>query len=279
MNDAFDKQRLLSRREMLGLSTSTLLALGLWPGALRAQGKSESGNFHFLVINDIHYINEKCAAFLERVLGKIKEGPTPEFCIIAGDLSHHGTEAELRSVQEIFARLNMPIHVVPGNHDYKTQTDRKDYDKVHPKGLNYSFIHKGWQFLGFDSTEGLRASNTTVHDPAMRFLTETLAKMSKMQPTIAFTHFPMGEKVTNSPRNAGEVLELFKEHNLQTVFGGHYHAYTERTFQKASVVTNRCCSFSQPNHDKSTEKGYFVCEAKDGAINRKFVEISTAGIA
>src|SRR5438045_4046368 len=202
MNKDFSKDRLLSRREMLGLSASTLLALGLWPGALRAQGKAESGNFHFLVVNDIHYVDEKCAAFLERVLGKIKAGATPEFCIIAGDLSHHGTEAELRAVQEMFARLNMPIHVVPGNHDYKTQTDRTDYDKVHARGLNYSFTHKGWQFLGFDSTEGLRAANTTVHEPAMRFLTETLPKISKTQPTVAFTHFPLSEKVTNCPHNA-----------------------------------------------------------------------------
>jgi hypothetical protein len=62
------------------------------------------------------------------------------------------------------------------------------------------------------------------------------------------------------------------------MFGGHFHSFTERTFQHATLVTNRCCSFSQPNHDKTTEKGYFACEAKDGAIHRSFVEVPTAGI-
>src|SRR5258705_13134555 len=84
------RERPLSRREMLGVSASTLLSLGLWPGALRAQGKGNSGDFHFVVVNDVHYINEKCAAFLERVLQRIKAGASPDFCLLAGDLSHHG---------------------------------------------------------------------------------------------------------------------------------------------------------------------------------------------
>ena len=278
MHTNFCKERLVSRREMLGLSAGALLSLGLWPGALRAQGKAEAGNFHFVVINDIHYINEKCAAFLERVLEKIKSGPAPEFCLILGDLSHHGTEKELQPVKELLGKIGAPVHVLPGNHDYITQTDRSGYDKVHPNRLNYAFNHKGWQFLGFDSTEGLRASNTLIHEPATNFLGEALPKLSKTQPTVAFTHFPLGDKVMNRPKNADAVLEFFKEHNLQAVFGGHYHAATERTYRHAFVVTNRCCSFSQPNHDKSTEKGFFACEAKDGAVQRKFVEVSTAGI-
>ena len=272
------KERLVSRREMLGLSAGTLLSLGLWPGALRAQGKAEAGNFNFVVINDTHYQSEKCAAFLERVLERIKSGPQPEFCLLVGDLSQHGTERELQPVKEIFAKIGAPIHALPGNHDYITQTDRSDYDKMFPNALNYAFTHKGWQFLGFDSTEGLRWENTTIHEPAMQFLGETLPKISKIQPTVAFTHFPLGENVNYRPRNAETVLQLFKEHNLQAVFGGHYHGYTERNYQHGFVVTNRCCAFSVANHDKTKEKGYFACEAKDGAIQRKFVEISTAGI-
>ena len=102
---------------MLGLSASALLSTGLWPGALRAQGKGDAGQFHFAVINDIHFIDEKCAAFLERVLQKIKAGPAVEFCMLAGDLSHHGKEEELGTVKEIFTRLGIPFYALPGNHD------------------------------------------------------------------------------------------------------------------------------------------------------------------
>jgi len=263
---------------MLGLSASALLSLGLWPGALRAQGKRRAGNFNFVVINDIHYINEKCAAFLERVLQKVKAGPKAEFCLLAGDLSHHGTEAELRAVKEIFGTLGIPLFALPGNHDYVTQTDRNPYETVFPGRLNYYFVHNGWQFVGFDSTEGLRADKTTIHEPAVDFLVSTLKKISKTEPTVAFTHFPLGEKVEKRPLNAEAVLNMFREHNLQATFGGHHHAFTERNFQQATLVTNRCCSFSQPNHDGTKEKGYFICDARDGHISRSFVEVPTQGI-
>src|SRR5258706_1846816 len=277
-NTPLQGERFLSRRQMLGLSASTLLSVGLWPGALRAQGQGNSGDFHFLVVNDVHYINEKCAAFVKRVLQKVRAGPNPDLCLLAGDLSHHGTEAELRAVQEIFGRLGVPLFVLPGNHDYVTQTDRKPYDAVFPNRLNYYFEHKGWQFVGFDSTEGLRADKTNIQEPAVRFIGETLKKISKTQPTVAFTHFPLDEKVYKRPLNAETVLEMFKDHNLQATFGGHHHGFTERKFEQATLVTNRCCSFSQPNHDKSREKGYFICEAKEGVIMRSFIEVPTAGI-
>lgn len=278
MKNALRKGRLLSRREMLGASASTLLTMGLWPGALRAEGKAISGDFNFLVVNDIHYINEKCAAFLERVLQRIKVGPKPEFCLLAGDLSHNGKEGELRAVKKIFDQLGLPVFVLPGNHDYVTQTDRKPYERVFPDRSNYYFDYKGWMFIGFDSTEGLRAANTTIHEPAVTFISQTLKKVSETQPTVVFTHFPLGETLSMRPLNGEAVLNMFKQHNLQAVFGGHHHGFTESTFQHASVVTNRCCSFSQQNHDKTTEKGYFICEAKAGHISRSFVEVSTEGI-
>jgi Icc-related predicted phosphoesterase len=268
----------LSSRQMLHLSAGTLLSLGLWPGALRAEGKGNSGNFHFVVINDIHYINEKCATFLDRVLKQIKSGPAPEFALIAGDLSHHGTQQEFGAVKDLFAQLRIPVFVLPGNHDYVTQSDRKQYEQIFPKQLNYTLEHKGWQFIGFDSTDGLRAANTKIQREPMEFLKETASRISKIQPTVLFTHFPLGEKVDKRPLNAEAVLELFKEHNLQATFGGHHHGFTERSLRAATLVTNRCCSFSQPNHDGTKEKGFFACSAQDGYITRSFVEVSTANI-
>src|SRR5437899_4939340 len=271
-------QRPISRRQMLRLSAGALLSMGLWPGALRAQGKATSGDFNFAVINDIHFVDEKCAAFLERVLQKIKSGPGPDFCLLAGDLSHHGNEQELGAVKEIFGRLGIPFYSVPGNHDYVTQTYRSGYDKVFANRLNYAFEHKGWQFIAFDSTEGLRADKTSIHEPAVRFLTEISKKISKTQPLIAFTHFPLGETVKMRPKNAEDVLEMFVDHNLQSTFGGQFQGFTQRSFEHATLVTNRCCSFRQPNHDGTTDKGFFLCQAKDGQISRSFVEVSTAGI-
>ena len=52
-------QKNVTRREMLRLSAGSLLALGLWPGALRAAGERNSGEFSFIAVNDLHYLDAK----------------------------------------------------------------------------------------------------------------------------------------------------------------------------------------------------------------------------
>ena len=268
----------MTRRRMLGLSASSLLTLGLWPGALRAEGTGNAGNFHFLVVNDVHYMTERCGRFLERVLETVKAQPKPDFCLIAGDLSDQGTTAALTAVMEAFQKLGVPVFPVIGNHDYRSQKDRSDYEKLFPDRFNYHFEHKGWLFAGLDTTEGLNSGGTKIQAPTLNWLDDHLPKLDKKSPLVLFTHFPLGEKVTNRPVNANDLLERLREHNLRGVFSGHYHASTERRLGEATLVTNRCCSISRANHDGSREKGYFVCAAREGAITRTFVEVDTKSL-
>ena len=44
----------LSRRELMKVGGSALLASAVWPGALRADD-SAGENFGFIVINDLHF--------------------------------------------------------------------------------------------------------------------------------------------------------------------------------------------------------------------------------
>src|SRR5207249_4550455 len=141
------------------------------------------------------------------------------------------------------------------NHDYRTQEDRKADEDLFPKRINYRFEHAGWQFLGLDTTDGQRGQGTSVQPHTLTWLDETLPKLDKKRPTILFTHFPLGPWVITRPENAEQLLERFKEYNLQAVFCGHFHAFTERHWGKVTLTTNRCCSFSRKNHDGSKEKG------------------------
>ena len=277
-NRIMTTNRRYTRREMLKLSAGSLLTLGLWPGALRAEGTGPAGQFHFLVVNDIHYMTDRCGKFLERVAAKIKAGPKPEICLLVGDQSDHGTVAELTAVKDAFQRMDLPSFPVIGNHDYLTQKDRAGYEKVFPDRLNYHFAHQGWLFVGLDSTDGLKASKTNILPPTLQWLDDNLSKLDKKSPLVLFTHFPLGEKVTNRPLNADAVLERFLGHNLRAVFNGHYHSFTERHAGEVTLTTNRCCSISRPNHDKTKEKGFFLCEAKDGKVSHEFVEVETAGL-
>ncbi len=169
--------------------------------------------------------------------------------------------------------FGLPFYAVCGNHDYKAQDDRKAYEELFPGRLNYRFDHGGWQFVGLDSTDGVKYDKTAVGRDALKWLDAEAPKLDTKKPTVLFTHFPLGDGVKYRVTNADAVLERFKGVNLRAVLNGHYHGFTEKAAGGAVVTTNRCCAFARGNHDGTKEKGYFVFTAKDGKLTREFVEV------
>jgi predicted phosphodiesterase len=268
--------RKTTRREFLRAGAGALFALGLAPGCARFadSGRGESG-FSFVVLNDAHFYTENCPAFYEKVRQNILSHPArPEFCLFAGDLSEHGTQRELGSFRDVLDSFKLPWHAVPGNHDYINDKDRSGWDGVLPHSLNYYFEHRGWNIVALDTTQGTKAEKTTIQPHTIAWARENAPRLNPKQPTIIFTHFPLGPTAPKRPLNSDELLESFTPLNVVQVFGGHHHAFTERTLKQTVFVTNRCCSICRPNHDKTIEKGYFLCTAANGQITREFIEVA-----
>jgi len=263
-----------TRREALErLSPAVLLSLGLWPGALRA-ATTNAESFRFIVVNDLHYLTEECSHWLVRMTAQMKSHGNIDLCIVAGDMTDQGKLEHHGAVREILNGLKMPLHVVIGNHDYLAgNSDRAPYEKTYPNSLNYAFAHRGWQFIALDTSEGLKFEKTSIPEHTFTWVDEQIGKFDKDRPTIIFTHFPMGPGVKYRPLNTDSLLERFKPLNLQSIFCGHYHAFTQTQFENAIVTTNRCCSLKRGNHDGTKEKGYFLCSARDGKVTREFVEL------
>jgi 3',5'-cyclic AMP phosphodiesterase CpdA len=266
----------LSRREALQrLGSGALLALGLWPGALRAGNETPAGSFRFIVVNDTHCMSPECGQYLEGLVAQMRQADA-EFCLHGGDLTEKGERHHLEQVKDIFRPLPGRLYPVIGNHDYVTQTDRRAYTQTFPLRLNYYFRHRGWQFIGLDTTDGLRYEKTEIQPATFRWLDEYLPRLSRRKPTVILTHFPLGAGVQYRPTNADALLDRFREFNLQAVFSGHYHSLTERKAGNIVLTTNRCCALKRANHDGTKEKGYFVCEARDGRIEHAFAEYRPA---
>jgi 3',5'-cyclic-AMP phosphodiesterase len=260
----------LSRRELMHLGAGALLAARLWPGAVDA----DPGDFHFLVVNDTHWTDRDGAGWFERLAKQMKShAEKPELVLLAGDLSENGTPEQLGPMRDFCKELGLPVHVVPGNHDYRTAEDRKPYDQLFPGRLNYHFTHRGWQFVALDSTEGWRYLGTLVQEPTLKWLDETMPRLDRKRPTIVFTHFPLGPGVRMRSGNGLDVLDRFKAYNLRAVFSGHFHSATERQVRDVILTTNWCCSYASRNHDGLPQKGYLLCQAKAGEVTRTFVEM------
>lgn len=267
----------ITRRQTLKLGAAALLAANRWPGTLAAADPAADGDFTFLVVNDLHYFDEKCAPFFHKAFKQMKETEgSPEFCLVVGDLAENGHRDQLATARDLLKELAMPTRIVVGNHDYIHGSDRAAYEELFPKTINYSFEHRNWQFIGLDTTQGVQGSKTTIQKPTFDWLRDNLPNLDKKKRTLVFTHFPLGWLLPSVPQNANEFLDQFKEFDLKAVYSGHFHSTTVRTHGDTILTTNRCCSFHHANHDGTKEKGYFICRVKDGVISREFVEVKPA---
>jgi 3',5'-cyclic AMP phosphodiesterase CpdA len=263
---------LVTRRRLLGLSASALLAGGWWPGQLAAE-PGGVGSFRFLAVNDLHYFNKQCGPWFEKVVRSMNAQTGVDFVLISGDLVELGTTEQFAAIRELLQTLRVPFHVVVGNHDYRTQTDRQAFESEFPKQLNYTFDHQGWQFIGLDTTEGQKSQNVKAPRETSTWLDATLPKLDPKKPTVIFTHFPLAFGVPFLLINAASLLERFKSFNLQAVYSGHYHGFTEKKNGPVVLTTDKCCSFHRANHDRTPEKGYFLCSVQEGRIERRFIEV------
>jgi hypothetical protein len=263
----------MTRREALArLGVASLLALGFGPGCHSA-GRGASGRpFRFIVVNDLHHGAPECEPYFAALIRQMQTHHEVEFVLLLGDQADTGKAADLTAIRDHFQKLGVPFYAVPGNHDYLTPTDRRPYEEVLPGRINYWFEHRGWQFVGLDSTQGTDYQNTRIQAATLGWLDATLPKLDHDKPTVVFTHFPLGEGVPMRPLNADEVLRRFAGFNLKGVFGGHHHAFTERRFQGAEVVTDRCCSRLRDNHDGSKAEGYWLVTAVNDRLAREFIE-------
>jgi hypothetical protein len=178
-------------------------------------------------------------------------------------------------MRHLLSRLEIPVHTVPGNHDYLSDTDRSGYDRVFPEQLNYHFEHQGWQFVGLDSTQGTQWTDTVIPNETLGWLTREIPKLDPARPTFAFTHFPLGEGVEMRPRNAEEMVAHLQRLSLRWVHSGHWHGASLQAVGPTGLMTSRCCARMRDNRDGSPLKGWHVYRASaDGRLARRFAAVS-----
>lgn len=264
-----------SRREALG-RLATLLAAGLWPGALRAAATSgPAAEFTFVAANDFHHREPACDAWFAALFRQIAAHDRVEFCLGLGDLADKGRPESMATIARLAGEAGLRFHVTPGNHDNDLEATTAVFDRVLPGQLNYTFLHRGWLFVVIDSTDGKKGSQTHVQPAALAWLDTNLAKLDPRAPLVLATHFPLASSTPLCPLNAEDVLARFVNHNLRLVLGGHHHGRTEVARNNYALVTNACCSRVAGNHDGTKAKGYWLCHTRvDAGVRREFVEFN-----
>jgi 3',5'-cyclic AMP phosphodiesterase CpdA len=270
----------LDRRRFLAGVSSAAGAFFLTRTAVAAApepAKLPRGAFRFLVVNDLHHAAPECDPFFERLVEQMRGHAGIEFCLVVGDIADKGRPESLAAMKRILGGLGAPVHTVPGNHDNDGCGDTSLYAAAFPDALNYHFKHRGWQFIGLDSTEGTNWGDTHISEATLGFLDATVPRLDRKAPTAVFTHFPLAEGVRLRPVNAGEVLRRLDPLNLRVAFCGHFHSRTLKAYGAGLLTTNVCCARVRTNHDGTRPEGYMLCTAyPDGKLVQEFVEFLPA---
>jgi len=241
-----------------------------------ATSTAASAPLRFAVVNDLHHGGPDCTQFLDTLIADIA-AHRPAFSLAVGDIADRGAPESLIAVRDAFARHDLALYPVPGNHDCDIGDNTAVYSEVFPDRLNYSFAQAGWQFIGFDSTDGSAWQNTRIGADALSFLDTASRTLDPRAPTIAFTHFPLTDAVKMASLNADDALALLGRLNLRATFGGHFHGASEHAHGTATLLTHPCCSLLRGNHDGTLPEGYVLCTAHaDGRLERAFIPFAPA---
>ena len=126
----------------------------------------------------------------------------------------------------------MPLHVVPGNHDVRGEGERAS---LNCSGMPYySFEHKGARFIGLDTSEG------SIDSVQMEWLRGELAEDG---PKFIFMHIPLydprpgGDHCFLDQEQAAELEELFGASRVLAVFSGHVHMFSNAELDGVEYVT------------------------------------------
>ena len=159
----------------------------------------------------------------------------PAFVFIAGDLVSTRKPEEWAAFDEVLGQLEVPVFLVPGNHDMDTPESREEYIKKYGKDF-YAVTYNNCCFIYLDS-ELIRPAFAETPLPAQQwqFLEDTLkdAKAKGRTHIVIATHCPPYYKLGESHGGHKDfkwpeperkrLLALAREYNVQAILCGHLH--------------------------------------------------------
>lgn len=173
-------------------------------------------------------------AMLGRAIASVRTlSVRPDCVVITGDLADCGLDDEYLVLREELASLDVPVYLMPGNHDRREALLRAfaDGHRYLPRDsdfLQYTIDEHPLRIIAIDSV----VAGATHGELCARRLAWIRARLAERpgQPTIVFIHhppFPTGigsMDVHGCRAGSAELATIVAQHpNVERVVAGHYH--------------------------------------------------------
>jgi Icc protein len=199
-------------------------------------------------VTDTHIsANGTQAAYLTETLTFIAAlQPRPVAIVMSGDLVDSGRAEEYTRLRDILARCDLPIYVVPGNHDrrgpLRAVLPQAHFPGTRGERLDYTIEASPLRLIALDSSKP-RRSGGFLDDAALAWLNETLTDAPD-RPTLLFMHHPPFRTGVNAAdmlgfRGVRRFRAIVAAHPaLQRIVGGHIHCERSATIGGALATTS-----------------------------------------
>ena len=208
-----------------------------------------SDPFLLVQLSDPHvgadWIDADPLALLADAVGSVRAMPQqPDAVLVSGDLSDHGADAECEAARETLATLDLPIHVLPGNHDLREPMRRCFELPGHAdEPIQYAVDLGPLRLVVLDTTiPGEDAG--ALDDERLRWLDAALGQEPDALTVIAMHHPPLVSGVPALDRIAlarpdqqalGEVVERHPQ--VERFVAGHVHRVMAGQLAGRAVLT------------------------------------------
>ena len=185
--------------------------------------------FRFAFVSDTHIGSPNGAAEedLRRTVRDINAIDDVAFVVLTGDITELGTNDELAAAKKILDGLDVPWHIIPGNHDTGwSESGGLGFTSTFGSD-KFVFDHAGVRFFGCPSGPYVRMSDGHVPRSAIVWMDSLLATTPRDMPLVFLNHYPMD----NGLDNWYEITDRLRAYNTIAILCGHGHRNKAMDFE------------------------------------------------
>jgi 3',5'-cyclic-AMP phosphodiesterase len=180
----------------------------------------------WLHFGDLHIVDAEADNFrdLQRLIAEANRhlAGAVDFSVLPGDNAENGAPDQYALVRAAFEQLNMPVHVIPGDHDMEPGHLGAFYEGLAAESLPKAFTLAGRRCVFLDMvSNGRGGPDFRLGRPQLNWLAGELARADGGGGSVVFMHTYPADLADGNERRA--VIELFARHRVVAVDVGHTH--------------------------------------------------------
>jgi len=255
MSEFESRRKFLTISGKAGLATLVASTVGVNVGMVQvaeaAMGKNKVTPFRFAIITDSHLYSIPGHRFDDQMADAVQKvmsmNPLPDFVVYTGDIAQTGTQDQLEKGKKILSKLTMPVHFIPGEHDWYLDmgaawrglfgkpTWSFDHKGVHFIGMNSILVRDFWTAAGMSPEERMNvmtmlespiAGPWGVREEQLDWLKKDVKNLSPDTAVVVFTHSPLWDYYPRwnfQTEDAPQIRDILSKFERVMAFHGHVH--------------------------------------------------------